>query len=319
MIDFLVSHLHESLATNEPSIADCSEYIVRLHLDPNHYSMPILVHEPEWYLDRLLNKDYAKINNALKFEPTKTMHGIIRVLVRTHLNRQGIGQVVRGSGDKTLTPRILKAFEDNFDYQSLATVEGFSDIWQTMLSNYPELYDNIDRDSILALSRLGENALSSAKDATKQGVHDNWAKVLTGIFSGIRFLKTYNFNADKLWEEMSRQRPQDMIAIVKNNIHQFGTALAGSFLADLGHSGYIKADTHIIDSVKTLLNQESVSDLMSIKKMYEMSKELDMPPRMLDKIFYLGCSGNFYLIGLKVDNKNQFKSSFLHKLKELCI
>jgi hypothetical protein len=50
---------------------------------------------------------------------------------------------------------------------------------------------------------------------------------------------------------------------------------------------------------------------------YQLSEELDVPPRLIDKIFYLGGSGQFYLYNIKMKHKNTFKQEFLERLRAL--
>lgn len=323
LVDTLTSHVHDHYKKYSPVISSSVDFLVDLHLNSNHYAMPVISKDLNWYIQKLEQHDYDAISDSLVFEQTKTMRGIIRVMVRTHLNRQGVGLIVRGSQNKTLTPRVLAAFDDEFEYESLFSSDGFIALWQNMLEKRPELYDEIDRKSLCALSGLGEEVLLSSRLLQGCGLHNNWAKVLTGVYSGIRYLKQeYDFMPVKLWQEIddcagNYNNAEKLVKKFRGNVHQYGIALAGSFLADLGSKDFVKSDTHVLDCAAIILNREKVSDHEAVNLVYAISDNLKIPPRMVDKVFFLGCSGYFYLTGFKANHTRELKQNFLRKIASL--
>jgi hypothetical protein len=323
LLSIFNAHIKAGLSQTCPQLTHASDFIAQSHLASEHYAMPIFNHSGIDLIDLLARGEYPEVDSNLVFERTKTIRGVIRVLVRTHLNRQGIGHVSRGSSDKTLAKRVLLPFENDFDYLRQLTPACFAECWQQAVEIYPEQYDRIDRASIEGLKFLTHEQLQSSKLVKQIGIHDNWAKIFTGIYTGLHFLNNeYQLDADKLWLDMDKcandsDAAQRLVNKFQKNVHQFGKALAGSFLADLGHDGFVKPDTHVISSIAALNNTESVSQKFAIEQVYELSKQLGLSPRLIDKIFYIGCSGKLYLFNIIINNPRGGKSVFLNRLREL--
>ena len=94
---------------------------------------------------------------------------------------------------------------------------------------------------------------------------------------------------------------------------EYGYALAGSLFGDLGSPHFVKDDTHVREGInvifKGLNNPEA-----RVKALIESAHNIGVHPRVLDKILYLGGSGNLYLIGIKLKIS---KAKFLQKLNEI--
>lgn len=324
LVAALIEHTEQGLQKTNSTLSSAAEFIVKSHLNPCHYAMPILQASSEWIEDNLRAGDYDEIEQQLAFERTKTSHGIVRVMVRTHLNRQYVRHVVRGTGDQTLTPRVMIAFEQDIDFASLIDPQVYAAHWQSVVDKNPNLYDETDRAAVAMLPKLkGGHWQASNVVANKLGMDDAWAKVLTGIYTGLLYLNdAYNFNPEKLWADMdatvgNAKAAKNLAKVFQKHIHQYGDALSGSFLADLGHTEFVKPDTHVISAVAALKGQETVSPQTAIECVYQLSEELNVPPRLIDKVFYLGGSGQFYLYNIKMKHKNTFKKEFLERLRLL--
>lgn len=98
--------------------------------------------------------------------------------------------------------------------------------------------------------------------------------------------------------------------------HGFSDALAGSFFGDLGHPGFVKADVHVVDVTTSALGLDRAA---SSAKCFELCRDLaecsrgmdevpHLTPRGADKLIYLACSGNFYLVGA-ADNKRLLRQA----------
>ncbi len=324
LVATLIKHTEQGLRKNTPNLIGAADFIVKSHLNPNHYAMPILQASPEWIQEQLSNENYHQLEQQLAFENTRTPLGMVRVMVRTHLNRQYVRHVVRGASDQTLTPRVMKAFEQEMDFAKLTDAHAYAEHWQKVVDKNPDLYDDIDRAAIAMLPKLkGGHWQASNVVANKLGMDDAWAKVLTGIYTGLVYLNdAYQFNPEKLWADMdatvgNAKAAKKLAKAFQKHVHQYGEALSGSFLADLGHTEFVKPDTHVISAVAALKGEETVSPQAAIEYVYQLSEELDVPPRLIDKIFYLGGSGQFYLYNIKMKHKNTFKQEFLERLRAL--
>jgi hypothetical protein len=88
---------------------------------------------------------------------------------------------------------------------------------------------------------------------------------------------------------------------VQTNIREYGTALAGSFLADLGSDHFVKIDTHVKDAVAAWLlkDKEKVRNSEAFGMIRDTALKHKIAPRSIDKIMYLGGSGRWYLGGLR--------------------
>ena len=325
LINTLKLHICEEIKATHPQLEAAVDFICDSHLDSNHYAMPLHSETSETYLALLQAREFQAAEAKLKFEDTKTIEGIIRVMVRTHLNRQGVANIVQGARYKTMAKRVLAPFTGAFDYAAMLNHEYFIECFEQAAMAYPQEYRESDIQDIQVAKKLTGNQRFSMPAAKAAGVSDNWAKVLTGIYSGLLFLHNeYQFNPDKIWKAMDAcvndaEKSKRLTKKVQSGIHQYGTALAGSFLADLGHDAFLKPDVHVIASVSAIHNQANVCDQFALNYTHKLAQALGMPPRMLDKVFYIGCSGNLYLYDMKIRNAAQSKRKFLDKLDELSL
>ncbi|WP_411358250.1 hypothetical protein [Pseudidiomarina salilacus] len=316
-------HIASGLAQTYPNLRDAAAFICESHLDPENYAMPLLDSSSAQIRELLAQGDYSSINDKLSFEPTQTMRGVIRVMVRTHLNRQAVGYVSRGAAHKTVAKRVLAPFEGDFDYAQMIDHDYFAECWQRAVAANPQEYDDVDRIAINGLKKLRGGQRVKAGVAKHFLGHDNWAKVLTGIYSALLYLhKHYDSNAEALWADMNAcvndaQAAQRLVRQVESGIHQYGPALAGSFLADLGHTGFVKPDTHVISGVAAMLGKDTVSQEDAVHFVYELAEKYSVAPRAIDKIFYIGCSGKLYLYDLTIKHPKRFKNEFLKQLRQL--
>ncbi|RUO62215.1 hypothetical protein [Pseudidiomarina insulisalsae] len=317
------THIADGIAQTYPDLSNAAEFITNSHLDPNNFAMPMTESSASEIRNLLARGSYSTVNDKLKFEPTQTIRGVIRVMVRTHLNRQGVGFVSRNSANKTLAKRVLLPFEGEFDYERMIDHNCYIESWQRAADTNPADYDEIDRRAIEGLKNLRGGQRTNAAVAKHFLGNDNWAKVLTGIYSGLLYLhEHYEFNPDTLWADMNEclgnaQAAKKLVRNVQSGIHQYGTALAGSFLADLGHPGFVKPDTHVISGVAAMLGKDNVSQEEAVHFVYELAEKYSVSPRAIDKIFYIGCSGKLYLYDLEINNSGHFKAKFLSQLRQI--
>jgi hypothetical protein len=109
---------------------------------------------------------------------------------------------------------------------------------------------------------------------------------------------------------------QKLILEVKTYVREYGQALAGSFLADLGGEQFVKTDTHVKGAVSAFLDTEQVDDRRAFEVIRKAAEKHGITPRAIDKIMYLGGSGKWYLLGFQDGlQQRSTKSEFLERLR----
>lgn len=316
------------------SCAKYAEKIVDLHLDPNNFAMPIRVNTLG--LTRALSegKTANQLREFLTLEKTETAQGIARVLVRTHLNRTGINFVSRGATEKTLSERVMGLFpeDENFELEELSTWTGLTQKWLAFANksleeensegNAKRLFEEDDLKSLRLLSNLNEeNYRSCLQD---KSIHNNWAKLLTGVYSGLKHLNDeYGHDPDRIWEAIDEASQtvdgvKDLIESTRKEVDQFGEALAGSFFADLGAAQFIKTDVHVVDSVVAFTgrSQHWAKQGGAFDLLHRSAKAHGVTPRAIDKLMYISCSSNLYLFDYANDDKDKFMKFLKEKGQE---
>lgn len=297
-----------------------AEQLVELHLDPRNF--PMHRHCDVARLKDGLAKGLSsdELRHAIEFEDTRSIHGICRVMVRTHLNRQGIGHVTRGESkhERTLARRVLGPFDGDFDPLALADWANLLKHWLAFAEKHPELFDAKDTDSLEAMARLGPQP-GAAKKQYAGKVHDNWAKVVLGIHTGLVYLqKRFDMDAGKLWAiiescESDRDRASALVEQARKDITGFGEALAPSFFADLGATCFIKPDTHIQQAMKAYSGRD-VPKRQIVQILLNAVEATDprITPRALDKLLFFGDGGPLYFLGETAPraNRDRWKQKF---------
>ena len=326
---FLIEAVQRWLPSEQREFA---ERIVDLHLDPENFAMPIKVNKKELVDALSNNKDLDNLRNCITFEDTKDIPGIARVMIRTHLNRQGIGFVTRGAKSKTLTERVMGVFPVGMNPEEYLSWQALTARWLDFAETCRQngvldddgnpLFDDDELSSLRIISQVGEHEYERIKSNPQ--IHNNWAKLFMGVYSGFKYLeKNYDLDANRIWlhiDEASRT-PSGVYTLVKHAskcIHEFGSTLAGSFFADLGAAQFIKDDIHVIDSIAAFsgLSTNQVRGEFSFNVMHHSAQVHNVTPRAIDKVMYLAGSGVLYLFDFKLDKRQQAKekSTFLNFL-----
>jgi len=293
--------------------------VVQLHLDSDNFPMPKGIDKAK--VDKLLRdrcEDISELRRCSHFEETQTVRGICRVLARTHLNRGGVGFVARGEPNRTITQRVLGVL----DHADESQLKGFENEG-ALLHSWVEYATHADQRGLFAdidiasLKLLRDNPTT----ARAKGAHPNWVTVVCGISSGFKYLgKQFQFDAAQVWEKMDEagRSAEDVIKLIescRNEVYQFGPALAGSFFADLGSPNFAKPDVHVRDAMAAYRGQFQIGDLEALRAVLHEAATSGSTPRALDKIFYLACSGRYYLIGESAANPQEQKEAFLRHLR----
>ncbi len=327
----LIELTREGLPHN---LKNSTELIVNLHLDEETFPMINMSEEDQKGLCELIENGASlkEVKSKLTFEKTKTPEGIFRVMVRTHLNKTGSGQVSMGvpAKRKTLSPRILN-YTDTVDVLK-ATETDIIIGWlkfasENRDSNKPEVYyddrainaleallEKLKRDGTILSKGVSANTLERELNADR-----GWCGIVLGIITGLNYLRSENWIElrDKSFKnDLTYMQIDSMIKDCQDKICGYGYALSGSFFGDLGSPYFVKDDVHVKDGVNALyggLNSEETR----VKALINSAQNIGIKPRVLDKILYLGGSGNFYLIGQKLNNSRSIKTKFIEGLKSM--
>jgi hypothetical protein len=120
----------DRLGSGFPQVAGT---IVDVHLDPQNFAMPLRI-DTEGLWESILEGNHSPrhLRGFMSFEDTQSIRGICRVMVRTHLNRSGLGFVSRGEktdADKTLSRRVLGPFASGFEPTELLEWNRLLNTW----------------------------------------------------------------------------------------------------------------------------------------------------------------------------------------------
>ena len=327
------NYLAEVLTKNLPEdLKNHSEKIIDLHLNQNTQAMPLMTSQQYGKVREMIgaNQSLEKIIQSLQFEKTATKSGMFRVMARTHLNRSGINHVSQGYENKTLSPRILK-FSESIDLTKNITTKDIIVKWYAFAEAHSAdnvesslKYDDRALNCLKKLANMDDIDEWHTSGGTapglsrKLGVDLGWCRIALGLTSGLMFLKRKNWN---LYETVSQDNLgyDDIHALIKDcqkHICEYGYALAGSFLADLGGTAFVKDDTHVracVLAVEPRMNKPE----QRVKFVIESAHHCNISPRALDKLMYIAGSGNFPLLGLKINSSQQIKDSFIRKLPKI--
>lgn len=319
---------------NSPSM------LLELHLDERALAMSKMVETEKYDIKQQIieGNNLENIISNIKFEDTNTKEGMRRVMARTHLNRSGMNHVSMGHHEKTLSPRVLD-FVDSLpiDIDSTSDQNTILEEWyKYALSNSirSETSEALFHDEraiktleyiLTECSTNNYNLLSgnlSAPATVKlfraKGIDVDlgWTRIILGVLSGLSYLKKRNWDVYKLGNTQPLSYGE-IDAYTKNcqeNIVEYGYALAGSFFADLGSKYFVKDDTHV-RAFTQILSGEINSPKKRVQTVIESAFHFNLAPRVIDKLMYLGGSGNFYLAGVKITNSQEMKNNYLKEIQ----
>jgi hypothetical protein len=205
----LIGKWGDRIASSLPQVATT---IVDVHLDPQNFAMPLRIDtEGLWDLIPEGNHSSRRLREFMVFEHTQSIQGICRVMVRTHLNRNGLGFVSRGektNADKTLSRRVLGPFESDFKPTELVDWDRLLKTWLhfaqgciergDVAPNGEALFSERDIHSLVNLEKLSPEGAANRRKWDHQ-IHNNWARLVLGVHSGLNYLnRFYGLKADRL-------------------------------------------------------------------------------------------------------------------------
>lgn len=317
-IKILTQHAIRGILAQVPGFEERSaRRLLDVHLDPPNFPMGLQSNTAEAALRHhcLGTAPTEAARNLLVKEETRTIVGIARVMARTHINRQGVGDVTRGitRTQAASSPRVVGLFEGlrtEKDLRPLLDHRVLLDHWLAHANANagaatPEAarFSPEDIASLRVLREMTPQAMAEATSGTAPRVaKQGWRKVVLGVHSGLKFLEDrYGLDADRVWEAIdgavTAERVGVMVKEARRGIKEYGAALAGSFYADLGSGNFVKPDVHVVDCSAAASGVRTISEANAVATVHRLAQQSGLPPRAVDKLMFLGCSRRFFIGG----------------------
>ena len=157
--------------------------------------------------------------------------------------------------------------------------------------------------------------------------YNSWHKWSKSIVDSAKFISDFSDASD--FEEFANRFDYNVSMrmalplLISTKISGIGFALACDALKELGFTNYPKPDVHLIEifSALNLSEKNQISTFEAIVRMSERCKTVDVnvSPYKVDKIFWLICSGRFYLETPEISigrHKKQFIEFALERINE---
>lgn len=207
------------------------------------------------------------------------------------------------------------------NYQSMPKVIKFDERKERI----SELTCGLDYQQIKDIS-LEELYQSLRREFNAGGADSNyncWHKWSKSVVDSAKFISDFSDVRDFV-EFVSRfdynvSTRMALPLLISTKISGVGFALACDTLKELGFTNYPKPDVHMMDvfSALGLSEHEPVSTFEAIVRMSERCKTIDaeVSPYKVDKVFWLICSGRFYLEDPEI-NIGRHKKPFIEFARE---
>jgi len=219
----------------------------------------------------------------------KSMKDVFEQMIESLKNKQGYLNFI---ADKKEMNEIL------FNFNPKSVFETYGDDWKKLFDKFAEKFE-------------------SRYKMDKGNKRNAWVMYSKGVLSGAKFLS--NFNSVREFDKFVKSFFHNEFTIaalpmlLEKEIFGFGFPLACDFLKELGYVQYAKPDTHLKDIFFELGLAESKSDYEVFKKIVKMGKLVNKDPVIVDKIFWLIGSGDFYESHIKIGRQ---KAKFIDYMKK---
>lgn len=222
----------------------------------------------------------------------KTKNDILEHLLGSLQNYQSMPNVIGFDNKKEQFSKILLGFDSD---RVLKEYKSHKELLDTFTKNF-----NLDTKGFLR-------------------PNNSWVKYSKAVLSACKFISQFKdvddfdhfVNLFSYNESTSAALPM----LLSKEIYGLGFALGCDFLKELGYNQYPKPDIHLID-VFSELGLSDRNEYNCYKAIIKMSKIVKETPYKVDKVFWLICSGNFYLDEIKIGGRkkdfiNYYKENFL--------
>lgn len=337
VLDLLRQHAVETARMLDRTLDErAAQRLLDVHLDPRHFAMPVHGLADEQALLAWCRGSAAldEAHRCLHFEPTRSLTGVVRVLARTHINRQGVGEVTRAARWKVQSPRVVGLFSaDDGDAQvrrwrdHRLLVDDWLALavrWRDAGTPAEQRFEAADIDALEALRRLSPDQAARVTVAQVPGLaRRGWGRVVLGLHTGVLYLeRRFAFDPVRLWAAVDAATSAGAVAALADEaraaVTEFGPALSASFFADLGSAQFVKGDVHVTDVVGAATGAQPGAEA-AVAAVRTLAAAGGLLPRQVDKLMYLACSGKFYLAGLKPPKQlaDQRKRALMAALRSL--
>lgn len=188
--------------------------------------------------------------------------------------------------------------------------------------NVHEISKHFPAGSEKNLLKIIDNILNQTGNSTiNKG--DLWIDFCKSLISAAHFfakfenLESFMSMANKLVED--KRTRNALPFLISSEIYGIGLPLACNFLKEIGFIEFGKPDVHLtyifenLDLVDKYYAAKSKKDYMILKAIQRMAENNNTNAYVIDKIFWLIGSGNFYLINKKIDLKKEEFVNFIKK------
>ena len=225
---------------------------------------------------------------------------------------------------KSLRDIYVQIIHSAKNYQSMPNVIGFSkriDKIEEILYGFD--YSRIQDYSVEELYQRFRREFNVTSTDSKR---NSWYKWSHSIVDAAKFMNEFVDVAD--FEEFVRRFDYNVSTrmalplLISTKISGIGFALACDLLKELGFTNYPKPDTHMIDvfSGVGLSGRDAYSNFEAITRMANFCQKDDasITPYKVDKVFWLICSGRFYLETPAEVRVHGRKQELIDYLNEIC-
>lgn len=218
---------------------------------------------------------------------------------------------------KTKNDILELLFTSLQNYQGMPNVIGFD----SKKNSFRKILFEFDCDKIINKYKTYTELLKTFEKEFKldsrgfERVNNSWVKYSKAILSASSFMSQFKDTKDfdrfvncfTYNESTSAALPM----LLSKEIYGIGFALGCDFLKELGYDQYPKPDIHLID-VFSELGLSDRNQYNCYKSIIKMARLVGETPYKVDKVFWLICSGNFYLDGISIGRK---KKNFINSIK----
>ncbi len=219
----------------------------------------------------------------------ESIKAIFKQMTESLKNKQGYVNFIADTNDMNI---ILLDFEPKKVYSK------FGNDWKKLFLEFK--------------SKFGQNYKMDIDNK-----RNAWVIYSRGVLSCSKFLS--NFDSVKEFDDFVRSFFHNEFTIaslpmlLEKEIFGFGFPLACDFLKELGYVQYGKPDVHLKDIFMELSLVDSYDDYEVFKKIVKIGLLVNQDPVIVDKIFWLIGSGNFYESDIKIGRQ---KIEFIKQVKE---
>jgi hypothetical protein len=234
----------------------------------------------------------AMLDNHLYPDKLTTIEDVFKGLLDSLKNRSHMPNTI-GELDK------LKNFDKvTYGYNSKQVMKNYDD-WRDLFKQIkaecnPKSEMNIDKED------------------------SYWVIFCKGTMDAAKFLSHFSdfVEFDKfVWRFYETEFTHPALAwLIGKEVYGLGFALACDFLKECGYTRYAKPDKHLKDIFNGLGICDSKDDYVVYKAIINFANVIGQEPYVVDKVFWLIGSGNFYLDDVKVKTD---KWDFIENAKRL--